>query len=62
MLNGSWNLSLIAMLLLQIYFICYFSSQFLAKKGKKSSRRVYAVSCILWVISACLFVYLLFIQ
>lgn len=47
MLNGSWNLSLIAMLLLQIYFICYFSSQFLAKKGKKSSRNVYAVSCIL---------------
>lgn len=37
MLNGSWNLSLIAMLLLQIYFICYFASQFLAKEGKKSS-------------------------
>ncbi len=37
MLDGSWNLSLIAMLLLQIYFICYFASQFLAKKGKKSS-------------------------
>lgn len=47
MLNGSWNLSLIAMLLLQIYFICYFASQFLAKQGKKASRNVYAVSCIL---------------
>lgn len=35
--NGSWNLSLIALALLQIYFFCYFSSQFLAKKGKKSS-------------------------
>lgn len=60
--NGSWNLSLIAMALLQVYFICYFASQFLAKQGKKASRNVYAVSCILWAISACLFVYLLFIQ
>lgn len=62
MLDGSWNLSLIALALLQIYFICYFASQFLAKKGKKLSRRVYAVSCILWAISAGLFMYLLFIQ
>lgn len=62
MLDGSWNLSLIAMLLLQIYFICYFASQFLAKKGKKASRRVYVVSVVLWAISAGLFVYLLFIQ
>lgn len=60
--NGSWNLSLIALALLQVYFICYFASQFLAKKRKKSSRRVYAVSVVLWVITACLFVYLLFIQ
>ena len=62
MLDGSWNLSLIALALLQIYFICYFASQFLAKKGKKSSRRVYVVSVVLWAISAGLFVYLLFIQ
>lgn len=62
MLDGSWNLSLIALALLQVYFICYFASQFLAKKRKKSSRRVYAVSVALWVITACLFVYLLFTQ
>lgn len=60
--NGSWNLSLIAMALLQVYFICYFASQFLAKKGKKASRCVYVVSVVLWAISAGLFVYLLFTQ
>lgn len=60
--NGFWNLSLIALALLQVYFICLFASQFLAKKGKKASRNVYAVSLVLWVMTACLFVYLLFIQ
>lgn len=60
--SGFWNLSLIALALLQVYFICLFASQFLAKKGKKASRSVYAVSLVLWVMTACLFVYLLFIQ
>ena len=48
MLDGSWNLSLIALALLLM--------------RKKSSRSVYAVSVVLWVITACLLVYLLFIQ
>lgn len=60
--SGFGNLSLIALALLQVYFICLFASQFLAKKGKKASRNVYAVSLVLWVMTACLFVYLLFIQ
>lgn len=54
------NLSLIGLLFLQLFFVCYFVSQILSKEKKRFSGTMYIISLVLWIVVACILCYLIF--
>lgn len=56
------NLSLIGLLLLQLFFACYFVYQILSKEKKRFSRTMYIISLVIWIVAACILCYLTFIS